>query len=37
MCWPRSTGGVGITRVQWSEHKPGVFLVVDDQSNLYLW
>jgi len=37
VCWPHSTGGVAVTNVQWAVHQPGVFLVQDCWSNIYLW
>ena len=35
--WPHSTAGSGMRLVQWSEHRPGLFLAQDCHSTVYIW
>ncbi|KAL5502881.1 hypothetical protein EMCRGX_G009730 [Ephydatia muelleri] len=35
--WPHSTGGTSVKSVQWSPSKPGLFVVLDENSVIYLW
>ena len=36
-CWLDSTEGVPVGVVKWVEHCPGLFLVLDTSSKLYIW
>eukprot|EP00731_Ephydatia_muelleri_P006790 Em0003g1038a len=35
--WPHSTRGTSVKSVQWSPSKPGLFVVLDENSVIYLW
>ncbi|XP_065920672.1 cytoplasmic dynein 2 intermediate chain 1-like isoform X2 [Dysidea avara] len=37
LCWTQSTQGAAVQWLHWSNHRPAVFMVVDDTSRLWVW